>query len=171
MDEVGFSFKAWKSGRTKETGYTVNECIHAFLHTYACIMHTCLITLIHGYLRHVYGVDHYVLDEYYLIEHLTLTGTCAVTKTTTSTVTSTTTANSSPGDQIGEQSAGSSDSIWIIWMSLFILFALLTIVAVLVSVYLACLLKKKNKFKVDSKTGSITLVQTKSLRKQLYYYY
>ena len=95
---------------------------------------------------------HCVLEKHCLIEHLTLTNSCAVIDTSTS----------------GEQSAGSSDSIWIVWMLLFILFALLTIVAVMIIIYLAYLLKKRNKSKVDSKAGNDALVQTNSVGKRTY---
>ena len=81
------------------------------------------------------------------------------------TVTKIVSVNSSPDQTLDQQpSETSSDGASLAWMSLFILFLLLTIAAVTVSVYLACLRKKKCKHEVDSK-ADVALVQTNSLCK------
>ena len=90
--------------------------------------------------------------EIFSYRTFTLPNSCVVIDTTT----------------LGEQSAGSSDSIWIVWMSLFILCLLLAIVAVMIIIYLAYLLRKRNKSKVDSNAGNDTLVQTNFVGKKPY---
>ena len=82
-----------------------------------------------------------------------------------STVAMTVSANSSPYQTLEQPPLGTfSDGTSLAWMSMFILFLLLTIAAVTVSVYLACLLKTKRKHEVNSK-GDVALVQASSLRK------
>ena len=101
----------------------------------------------------------------------TCTSTIVITSTVYITLTTTLSVNSSPEQALGEQPAeSSSDSTPIIWMSLFIVFLLTTIAAVTISIYLACILKRKRKFKADAK-ADVTLVQTNLLRKSMYQYY
>ena len=88
--------------------------------------------------------------------------------TTEITVTKTMWVNSSSEQTFGEQLFSEDASI--IWMSLFILFLVLTIISVTINAYLACVLRKKSKCKVNEKTGNqcINLVDTNSLCKSLY---
>ena len=75
--------------------------------------------------------------------------------------------DSSPELVFGQQSAEPFDSTVLIWMSLFILFLVLTIAAVTMSIYLACVLKRKRTFRASSEAEAATFVKTNSLCKSL----
>ena len=135
--------------------------IHTYMHTYNCVLETIFdLTYIHD--RFFCMTDSFAVISTQVI----ITTSTAVTILSTPRAimtTKTMSLNSSPEQPSGQQSEGSSDSIWIIWMSLSIVFVLLTIVAVAVSI--GCVLKKKSKFKINSHDDNVTLAHTNSLRK------